>query len=39
MAEEVAPLEALGATVVRRDAAITFMRDPEGNEFYVEPGW
>jgi hypothetical protein len=38
MAEEVARLEALGATVVRRDAALTFMRDPEGNEFCVEPG-
>jgi predicted enzyme related to lactoylglutathione lyase len=38
MAAEVARLEALGATVVRRDTAITSMRDPEGNEFCVEPG-
>ena len=33
MAEEVTRLEALGATVVRGDAALTVMRDPEGNEF------
>jgi glyoxalase superfamily protein len=38
MAEEVDRLEALGAKVVRRDAALTFMRDPEDNEFCVEPG-
>jgi predicted enzyme related to lactoylglutathione lyase len=38
MADEVARLEALGAAVVRRDAAITVMHDPEGNEFCVEPG-
>jgi Glyoxalase-like domain len=38
MAEEVDRLEALGATVVRRDAMLTVMRDPEGNEFCVEPG-
>lgn len=38
MAEEVARLEAIGATVVRRDSTITVMRDPEGNEFCVEPG-
>ena len=38
MAAEVARLETLGATVIRHDAAITGMRDPEGNEFCVEPG-
>jgi hypothetical protein len=38
MAAEVARLETLGATVIRREAAITGMRDPEGNEFCVEPG-
>jgi len=38
MAEEVTRLEALGATVARRDSALTVMRDPEGNEFCVEPG-
>jgi hypothetical protein len=38
MAEEVGRLEALGATVVRQDATLTVMRDPEGNEFCVEPG-
>jgi hypothetical protein len=38
MAEEVDRLEALGAMAVRRDAALTVMRDPEGNEFCVEPG-
>ena len=38
MAEEVRRLEALGATVARCDAALTVMRDPEGNEFCVEPG-
>jgi len=38
MAEEVARLQALGATVIRRGDAITVMLDPEGNEFCVEPG-
>ena len=38
MAGEVARLEALGATVIRRADAITVMLDPEGNEFCVEPG-
>ena len=35
---EVGRLTALGATVLRREAAHTVMRDPEGNEFCVEPG-
>jgi len=35
---EVARLEALGAVVERRDPGHTVMRDPEGNEFCVEPG-
>lgn len=35
---EVARLEKLGATVVRRDPGHTVMQDPEGNEFCVEPG-
>jgi hypothetical protein len=38
MAEEVERLVALGATVVERYDDITVMRDPEGNEFCVEPG-
>jgi hypothetical protein len=38
MNDEVDRLKGLGATVVRRDAALTFMRDPEGNEFCVKPG-
>ncbi|HEY3870578.1 MAG TPA: VOC family protein [Actinocrinis sp.] len=38
MDDEVRRLERLGATVIRRDAAITTMADPEGNEFDVEPG-
>lgn len=38
LAAEVARLEALGATVVRRDPDLTVMQDPEGNEFCVEPG-
>jgi len=38
MAEEVARLERLGATVVERYPELTVMRDPEGNEFCVEPG-
>ena len=33
---EVARLEALGATVSRRDEDLTVMADPEGNEFCVE---
>jgi predicted enzyme related to lactoylglutathione lyase len=33
---EVARLTALGATVVRIDADLTTMQDPEGNEFCVE---
>ena len=38
MNEEVRRLEALGATVVTRSDDIVEMRDPEGNEFCVEPG-
>lgn len=38
VAAEVGRLTELGATVVRQDAAHTVMRDPEGNEFCVEPG-
>ncbi len=38
MADEVERLEALGAEVVARYDDITVMRDPEGNEFCVEPG-
>ncbi len=38
MAQEVARLEALGATTIRRYPELTAMRDPEGNEFCVEPG-
>jgi predicted enzyme related to lactoylglutathione lyase len=38
MAAEVARLEALGGAVVRRGTELTSMRDPEGNEFCVEPG-
>ena len=38
MADEVRRLEALGATVIGRYEALTAMRDPEGNEFCVEPG-
>lgn len=38
MADEVCRLETLGASVVRRDATLTVMADPEGNEFCVEPG-
>ena len=37
-AEEVRRLVALGASVVRHYTAHTMMRDPEGNEFCVEPG-
>jgi catechol 2,3-dioxygenase-like lactoylglutathione lyase family enzyme len=35
--EEVARLEGLGARVVERFDSHTVMRDPEGNEFCVEP--
>jgi hypothetical protein len=38
MIAEVVRLERLGATVTRRDADLTVMTDPEGNEFCVEPG-
>jgi hypothetical protein len=38
MYEEVARLVGLGATVVERFDDITVLRDPEGNEFCVEPG-
>ena len=37
-AAEVARLEALGASVVRRHPSHTVMQDPEGNEFCVESG-
>ena len=38
MGEEVARLEALGATIVQRFDHLVSMRDPEGNELCVEPG-
>jgi hypothetical protein len=38
MEEEVERLVGLGATVVGRHPGITELRDPEGNEFCVEPG-
>jgi hypothetical protein len=38
MAAEVARLEGLGASVAARRPDLTVMRDPEGNEFCVEPG-
>jgi sarcosine oxidase gamma subunit len=38
VAAEAGRLTELGATVVRGEAAHTVMRDPEGNEFCVEPG-
>jgi hypothetical protein len=38
MAAEVERLVALGAEAVERYPDITVMRDPEGNEFCVEPG-
>jgi Glyoxalase-like domain len=38
MQAEVARLVALGASVSARHEALTVMRDPEGNEFCVEPG-
>ena len=37
-AAEVARLEALGASVAEVFDSHTLMRDPEGNEFCVEPG-
>jgi hypothetical protein len=36
IADEVARLEALGATVQRADDDLTVMTDPDGNEFCVE---
>jgi Glyoxalase-like domain len=38
LAAEVARLVRLGAEVVERYADLVSMRDPEGNEFCVEPG-
>jgi len=38
VAAEVSRLEGLGASVVHRNPRSTVMRDPEGNEFCVEPG-
>jgi Glyoxalase-like domain len=38
VAAEVSRLERLGATVVHSHPGHTVMRDPEGNEFCVEPG-
>jgi hypothetical protein len=38
MDQEFERLVGLGATVVERHDDITVMRDPEGNEFCVEPG-
>ncbi len=38
VAQEVARLEQLGATVLRRYQDHTVMQDSEGNEFCVEPG-
>jgi hypothetical protein len=38
MQDEVARLERLGATVLRRHLHNIEMADPEGNEFCVEPG-
>jgi hypothetical protein len=38
VADEVARLERLGATVAERHDHHTVMQDPEGNEFCVEPG-
>ncbi|MFN2591056.1 MAG: VOC family protein [Actinomycetota bacterium] len=37
-AEEVERLVGLGATIVQEFESHTVMRDPEGNEFCVEPG-
>jgi predicted enzyme related to lactoylglutathione lyase len=36
--DEVVRLQRLGATVAWRDRTTATMRDPEGNEFCVEPG-
>jgi Glyoxalase-like domain len=38
VADEVARLERLGATVLQRYEHHTSLQDPEGNEFCVEPG-
>ena len=38
MGEEVARLTGLGASVAERYDSHVMMRDPEGNEFCVEPG-
>jgi hypothetical protein len=38
MADEVARLERLGASVLGRHESLTVMQDPQGNEFCVEPG-
>jgi predicted enzyme related to lactoylglutathione lyase len=38
VADEVARLEKVGGTVLRRHQHHTVMQDPEGNEFCVEPG-
>lgn len=38
VAAEVSRLQKLGASVVRNYPGHTIMRDPEGNEFCVEPG-
>jgi Glyoxalase-like domain len=38
LADEVARLERLGATVFDQHQHNTVMQDPEGNEFCVEPG-
>ena len=38
VADEVARLEQLGASVVGHRGHLTVMQDPEGNEFCVEPG-
>jgi hypothetical protein len=38
VADEVARLELLGATVLDRSPEHAVMQDPEGNEFCVEPG-
>jgi hypothetical protein len=37
VADEVRRLTAIGATVVREGEDLTVMRDPESNEFCVEP--
>jgi catechol 2,3-dioxygenase-like lactoylglutathione lyase family enzyme len=38
VADEVARLTGLGATVLERQGGHVVMADPEGNEFCVEPG-